>query len=259
MLDRGAGDAVRLTGSAVLLGKIFGNEEQADALYALGGVGQAGEHEMDDILGQVMLTGGDEDLGAGDLVAAIALRDRAAAQEPEIGTAMRLGQAHRAGPLTAYHLGQVGLLERVAPMALDRSGRTMGEARIEAEGKVGRADHLFDQLVDRFRQPLPTPFWIGCERGPATFGELLIGLREPRRRPHNAVFQMASFLVARPIDRQEHVATEARRLLEDGIGQIRRELRQRGNVPEAVIGMEFVEHEAHIAQRGVIDLHIYIS
>jgi hypothetical protein len=40
------------------------------------------------------LTGGDEDLGAGDLVAAIALRDRAAAQEPEIGTAMRLGQAH---------------------------------------------------------------------------------------------------------------------------------------------------------------------
>ena len=214
---------------------------------------------MDDILGQVMLTGGDEDLGTGDLVAAIALRDRAAAQEPEIGTAMRLGQAHRAGPLAAHHLGQVGLLERVTAMALDRSGGTMGEARVEAEGEVGRADHLLDQLVDRFRQPLPTPFRIGCERGPATFGELLIGFGEPRRRPHDAVFQMTPLLVARPVDRQQDVATEARRLLEDRIGEIRCELRQRGNIPEAVIGMEFVEHEAHVAQRGVIDLHIYIS
>ena len=32
----------------------------------------AREHEMDDVLGEVVLAGRDEDLGAGDLVAAVA-------------------------------------------------------------------------------------------------------------------------------------------------------------------------------------------
>ena len=38
------------------------------------GVGQAGQYDVDDVLGHVVLASGDEDLGTGDLVAAIGLR-----------------------------------------------------------------------------------------------------------------------------------------------------------------------------------------
>ena len=64
----------------------------------VGRVGQAGEHQMDDVLGQIVLAGGDEDLGAGDLVAAVAGGLGAGADQAEIGAALRLGQAHRAAP-----------------------------------------------------------------------------------------------------------------------------------------------------------------
>jgi hypothetical protein len=46
---------------------------------------------------------------------------------------MWLGQAHRARPFAADHLGQVGLLQRVVGIDLDRGDRPVGEARVEAE------------------------------------------------------------------------------------------------------------------------------
>ena len=48
------------------LGQELGHQEQADALDALGRVGQAREHEVQDVFRQIMLAGADEDLGAGD-------------------------------------------------------------------------------------------------------------------------------------------------------------------------------------------------
>ena len=59
----------------------------------------AGQHQMDDVLGQIVLAGGDPDLGAGDLVAAVGLRHGVGAHQAEIGAALRLGQVHGAGPL----------------------------------------------------------------------------------------------------------------------------------------------------------------
>jgi hypothetical protein len=62
---------------------------------------------MDDVVGQVMLAGRDEDLGAGDLVAAVGLLDRLGAHQAEIGAALRLGEVHGAGPFARHHLRQV--------------------------------------------------------------------------------------------------------------------------------------------------------
>ena len=44
------------------------------------------------------------------LVAAVGLRLGLGAQQAEVGAAVRLGQAHRAGPLAAGQLGQVDRL-----------------------------------------------------------------------------------------------------------------------------------------------------
>jgi hypothetical protein len=52
--------------AAVGVGQELRHEEQRDALDALRRVGQLGQHQVDDVLGEVVLAGGDEDLGAGD-------------------------------------------------------------------------------------------------------------------------------------------------------------------------------------------------
>ncbi|MNH40197.1 hypothetical protein D3C79_1014830 [compost metagenome] len=67
---------------------------------------------MDDVFSQILLTAGDENLGTADAVAAIGLRLGTGANQAQIGTGMRLGQAHRAGPAPFVHGWQVLLLER---------------------------------------------------------------------------------------------------------------------------------------------------
>ena len=73
------------------LGRNFGTMNSEMPLVPCG-VGQAGQDDMDDVVGHVVLAGGDEDLGAGDLVAAVGLRLGLGAQHAQVGAAVRLGQ-----------------------------------------------------------------------------------------------------------------------------------------------------------------------
>ena len=77
VLDRAADDAVALAGLALGVRQEFRHEEQRDALDPRRRALDAGEHEMDDVVGEVVLAGGDEDLLAGDGVGAVGLWDRA--------------------------------------------------------------------------------------------------------------------------------------------------------------------------------------
>jgi hypothetical protein len=67
-----------------------------------------------------VLAGADEDLVAGDLVAAVGLRLGLGAQQAQVGAAVRLGQAHGAGPLAAGQLGQVQLLLLLGAVRVQR-------------------------------------------------------------------------------------------------------------------------------------------
>src|SRR3546814_18072202 len=67
-------DLVALTQRTVFVHEELGHDEQRDALDAIGRVGGLREHQVDDIVGQVMLARRDEDLGAGDRMAAVAVR-----------------------------------------------------------------------------------------------------------------------------------------------------------------------------------------
>ena len=55
-------DGVALAERAVGVDHELGHDEQRDALAAGRRVGQARQHQVDDVLGQVVLAGGDEDL-----------------------------------------------------------------------------------------------------------------------------------------------------------------------------------------------------
>ena len=75
VLDRAADDAVARAGRAVGVGQELRHDEQRDALDARRRALDAGEHEMDDVVGEIVLAGRDEDLLAGDRVGAVRLRD----------------------------------------------------------------------------------------------------------------------------------------------------------------------------------------
>jgi hypothetical protein len=82
------------------------------------GIRQLGQHQVDDVLGQVVLAAGDEDLGAADLVAAIGLGLGLGADDAQVGAGMRLGQAHGTGPDAGVHVRQVGGLQASLAWAL---------------------------------------------------------------------------------------------------------------------------------------------
>ena len=64
-----------------------------------GRIGQPREHEMDDVVGQVVLAIGDEDFLAGDAIGAVAGALGARAQRADVGAGLRLGELHRAASI----------------------------------------------------------------------------------------------------------------------------------------------------------------
>ena len=67
-------------------------------------IGQPRQHEMDDVVGEIVLAVGDEDLLAGDAVAAVGGALGAGAQRADVGAGLRLGELHRAHPFAGDEL-----------------------------------------------------------------------------------------------------------------------------------------------------------
>ena len=111
---RHAVHVVALAERAVRVDQELRHDEQRDALHAFGRVRRAREHQVDDVLGHVVLAVGDEDLLCRRSCSAVALRLGARAHQREVGAGLRLGQVHRAGPLARDHLRQVRRLQLVA-------------------------------------------------------------------------------------------------------------------------------------------------
>ena len=62
-----------------------------------------GQHEVDDVLGQVVLAGGDEALHAVDVPGAVRLRDGLGAAGADVGAGVGLGEHHRRAPAALDH------------------------------------------------------------------------------------------------------------------------------------------------------------
>ena len=144
MLERHAADVVARAEAAVRVHQELRHHEERDALHALRRVRRAREHEVDDVLGEVVLAVGDEDLLALEPVGAVVLRHRARAHRGQVRARLRLGQDHRAGPLAAHELRQVGALEGVGAAKLERLDRAAREHGAEGERDVRGVPHLLD-------------------------------------------------------------------------------------------------------------------
>ena len=116
VLDRMRARVVALPGRAVGVEQEFRHEEQRNALGSRRRVGQPRQHEMDDVVGEIVLAVGDEDLLAGDAIAAVGCALGLGAQRADVGAGLRLGELHGAHPFAGDELGQIGALELVAAM-----------------------------------------------------------------------------------------------------------------------------------------------
>ncbi len=255
VLDRAAAHAVARARGAVLLDLVFGHDEEADAVDARRRAGDARQHEMDDVVGEVVLAGGDEDLGAGNLVGAVAGRLRSGADLPEIGAALRLGQAHGAAPGAVDQARQEFPLLLGAAVAADGAIGAARQARIHAEGHVGRGHHLLDEEIERVRQPLPAVIGIGGERGPAALAEQRVGRLEALGRAHRAVLVGAALLVAAAVQREEHFLGDLGAFLEHRLEHVGRRLLVSRQLRQLADIEQFLQHEAIFAQRRLVEGH----
>ena len=253
VLKGATGHAIALARRTVRPRQELRHEEQADTLDALGRVGDLGQHQVDDVLGEVVVARRDEDLRAGDAKGPVVLRHGLGPQEAEIGAAMGFGQAHRAGPRAVHELRQVGRLQLLRGVALDRLIGPVAEAGIEAEGQVRGADHLLDELVDARRQALAAIGGVRAHGGPAALPERLVRLGKALRRTDDAVLQAAALLVAGGVQRQQALRAELAGLLQDGVGDVGGEVFQARQ--GLGVGVQLVQHEAHVAQGSLVGLH----
>ena len=259
VLDTGADHAVALAWAAVFGRDELGDHEQADALGARRRVRQLGQDQVDDVLGQVVLAGRDEYLGAVEPVAAVAVRRGLGAQQAKIGAAVRFGQAHGAGPNPLDHLRKIGRLEVLGGVRLQGADRALGQAGIEAESDVGGRQHLLDHLADALGQALAAPLGIEGQRRPAAVAEGVVGRLEAGGGADHAVLQHAALGVTDHVGGQDDLGGELGGLLQYAVDQIGGGVGELRIGVQPVVAVQLVQHEAHVAEGSVVGLHLSSS
>jgi len=222
------------------------------ALAARRRVGQPAQHEVHDVVRQVVLAAADEDLAARHAQAAVGLRLGARAQLPEVAAGLRLGQRHRSQSLAGDDVGQPARLELVACMRLQRLVGTVQQVGVHRPAVVAGVEHLARRGVDQQRQALAAPLRRTRQRRPAAVDIGAVGSGEARRRAHGAVgVARAALAVAARVQRQQHLAREARGLVEHGLRRRQVEIGERGAaLPRRRCIEHALDHEAHLAQGG---------
>ena len=118
VLDGSTVDTVRLPGAAIRPRQELRYHKEAYALGTPCSIRQPSQHKVHDIVSQVVLTVGDEDLRALDPVGIVTIRRRRRRENAYVRAGMGLSQAHGPGPLAADELGQVRPLLRIRAMLL---------------------------------------------------------------------------------------------------------------------------------------------
>ena len=217
-------------------------------------VRQARQHQVDDVLGHVVVAPGDEDLLAGEPIAAGPVRLGARGQGAQVRAGLGLGEVHGPGPFAGDQLGQIERLlpgRAVAGQSLD--GR-QGEHGAEAEGHVGGLDHLEDGDLQGLGQALAAVTRVGRQPVPAAVRELAIGLREARGRAHLAVLEPGPGQVARPVEGRQDLRRQGPRRFEHGAhrGRVggRKDRRQPAEIRRRVEGEDQIPNRRLIGQGG---------
>ena len=202
---------------------------------------------MNDVLGQILLAAGNENLGAGNLVAAVRLFHCLGAQQAQVRAAMRLGEIHGAGPNAFDHLRQEFLFLLRRAVRQDRCDRALHQRRIHRECEIGRGQEFVDDHRQSRGQPLPAIFGRRRQPDPAAGDQLVIGRLETVRRGDPAVGMARTSLdIALTIERGEHLGAELAGFYKDGLDHVGRRVGKARNCCDARYGRRHSRETARL-------------
>ena len=251
----GTAEGIACAGITIGIRQEFRHQEQADAFRPFGCARQTGQHQMNDVVGVIVFALGNEDLGAGNGIAAIGLRFRLGLHQAHVAAGMGLGQTHGTGPLGCPHLRQIQLLEFVGGMRFDGTDGAMGQCHDVAPGDIRGEAHFVEDDVQAVRQPLPTPLLVDGNGGPAIVAERIKRRLESRRHGDLAIIPGNAVLITAGAKRRQFIFGEFRAFGQDGIDQIPIDV----TVTQRLIlllGIEdFVDQELHIADGRFVLRH----
>ena len=238
---------------AIGVGQELRHDEERDAAHAGRRAFDAGQDQVDDVLGQVVFAAADPDLLAGDAVGPIRLGNRLAAQKTEVRATLRLGQVHRAAPFGARQTGQVEGLLLVRPALGDGRIGPVRQAGVHGKRHVGRRRHLGIGQAEHTRQALAAEGRIGAQRWPAGLDHGVVGRLETGGRLDRIVRRPdAAFLVAGAVDRGEHLFAELSALGQDLLDHVHRCVGEAGQVGVVFEAQDLPQHEQLVADRRLI-------
>ena len=207
------------------------HDEQRDAARARRRALDARQHEVHDVVGEIVFAGGYENLLSGDRVGAVAVGLGARLQQAKIGAAVGLGQVHGAGPFARHHLRQVLLLQFRRRVLVDRRDRALRQAGIHGESHVGRGRKLVDERRERIRKALSAIFRVRGEADPAAFRIGLVGFLETLRRGHGTVgVAHAALAVARKVERLQNLFGNLSAFFQNRFNDVGRGVRKAGQI-----------------------------
>ena len=211
---------------------------------------------MHHILGEIMLAGGNKNLGAGDFVAAIRLLHRLGAQHSQIGAAMRLGEVHRAGPGAGDHLRQIFVFLLRRGVRDQRGNRALRKTGIHREGHVGRTHEFIDDQRQRGRQSLSAIFHRRGDPDPAAVDHLLVSFLKTLGRGHAAIIMaLAAFDVAAAVERQQHFFAQLGGFAQHCLHHIGGGVGEAGKIVVTFDMEDVIQQKEHVVHRSLIGRH----
>src|SRR6516162_8504475 len=142
---------------------------------------------MDDVLGEIVLTRGNEDLGARHSIAAIRLLPSASIGQSDITSGMSLGEVHRTSCLAGNEIRHISRLDLIRGVREQRCDGSLGQAAIHVEGKTRGGEELPNDRAQGFWQALSSVLLGRGYADPTACGLLLIGLAESLRRRNGGI------------------------------------------------------------------------
>ena len=209
VLDAGAAQVVALAKRSIGFDQEFRREEQRKAARPRRRAGQPGENEMDDILGEIVLAIGDEDLLAEQPIGSILGAFRPGSHGAEIRACLRLGQVHGPAPPAADHRREIDVGEFARAMRLERADGALGQERAEREGHRGAVPDFGAGDVDEMGQAHAAELGRRGDAVPARLRPVPINVGEAGRRRHDAVLVTRAGEVAGTIERRDLLGGEA--------------------------------------------------
>ena len=256
VLEGAAGEPVATSDASIGRDRVARDDEQRQAFGTGRRALYAGQDEMDDVLGHVVLAGRDEDLLPMQGVAAVLLGNGARPDQTEVRAAVRFGEVHGSGPAAGREGRSVKRL--LGLRAVRHQGRigALAEARKHAERHVGRTAEFMHRGSQDERQSLAAVIGRGRQPRPPSRDIAPVGFLEPgRRRDGRVGLPQATFAVADPVERLEHLGGEAPTFLQDGGDDVGRSVGEAREIAVAFDAEHVPQQEEHFVDGSRVAGH----